>query len=352
MSRVLPPARVPQTSTSAGSVRRTATAAVLLLTASAALAGCGGDDEPQEASPDAVTVEGETVLESGPVLNPLNGLELEAQPARPVLTVKMDNSSASAPQIGLSKADLVTEELVEGGITRLAVSYYSAIPKNVGPVRSMRATDIGIVQPLRSTLVTSGGAAVTADRINEAGIRVINEKGTGFYREDSRSAPYNLFNKLTEVADKLKPVDPPEPYLPFADDAELPAGKPAKGLSAVFSQGHTTTFTFGDGVWTNTNSFAAEGDRFEPETVLVLRVQVGDAGYTDPAGYAVPETKFTGTGAAQIFHDGQVVTGRWVKDGLDDTIALEVGGEEVSLPAGKVWMELVPAKGGSVQVKR
>ncbi len=105
-------------------------------------------------------------------------------------------------------------------------------------------------------------------------------------------------------------------------------------------------------MWRNTNSFAAEGDRFEPETVLVLRVQVGDAGYTDPAGYPVPETKFTGTGAAQIFHDGEVVTGRWVKDGLDDTIALEVGGKEVSLPAGQVWMELVPAQGGSVQVKR
>ncbi len=291
-------------------------------------------------------------MADGPVLNPLTGLELDEQPERPVLTVKMDNSAASAPQVGLSSADLVTEELVEGGITRLAVSYYSEIPDNVGPVRSMRATDIGIVQPLKATLVTSGGAAVTADRINEAGIRVINEKGTGFYREESRSAPYNLFNKLTEVSDKLKPVDPPEPYLPFSDDGSLPTGKPAKGLSAVFSQGHTTSFTYGDGVWTNTNSFAAEGDRFEPETVLVLRVKVGDAGYTDPAGYLVPETKFTGTGAAQIFHDGKVVTGRWVKDGLDDTIALEVGGENVTLPAGQVWMELVPADTGSVQVQR
>ena len=321
----------------------------MLLTAGAALAGCGGDEEAAGA---AATVEGETVVEAGPVLNPLTGLELDEQPERPVLTVKMDNSAASAPQVGLSSADLVTEELVEGGITRLAVSYYSEIPDDVGPVRSMRATDIGIVQPLKATLVTSGGAAVTADRIGEAGIRVINESGTGFYRESSRSAPYNLFNKLTEVSDKLKPVDPPEPYLPFSDDGSLPAGKPAQGLSAVFSQGHTTSFTFGDGVWTNTNSFAADGDRFEPETVLVLRVEVGDAGYTDPAGYSVPETKFTGSGAAQIFHDGKVVAGRWVKDGLDSTISLEVGREEVTLPAGQVWMELVPADGGSVQVQR
>ena len=80
----------------------------------------------------------------------------------------------------------------------------------------------------------------------------------------------------------------------------------------------------------------------------MLRVQVGDAGYTDPAGYPVPETKFTGSGAAQIFHDGEVVTGRWVKDGLDDAIALEVGGEEVTLPAGNGgWSSCRPRAGRS-----
>ena len=53
-----------------------------------------------------------------------------------------------------------------------------------------------------------------------------------------------------------------------------------------------------------------------------------------------------------VFHDGEVVTGRWVKDGLDDTITLEVDGKDGTLPAGNVWMELVPADGGSVQIQR
>jgi hypothetical protein len=329
---------------------RRAVATAALLVAGLALAACGGEED--DAGGILPDVGGEQKAEDEPVLNPLTGLELKEQPERPVLTVKMDNSSSSAPQLGLSEADLVTEELVEGGITRLAVSYYSEIPEVVGPVRSMRATDIGIVQPLKAVLVTSGGAAQTADRIGEAGIKVINESGVGFYREPSRSAPYNLFNRLTEVADKMKPVDPPEPYLPFDGEGDLPEGKPATGLSARFSQGHVTDFTFEKDHYVNTNSNAAEGDRFEPDTVLVLRVQVKDAGYTDPAGAPVPETVFTGEGAAQIFHDGQVLDGRWVKDGLDDTLTLEVGGEEVTLPAGHVWMELVPAQGGSVQVTR
>ena len=51
--------------------------------------------------------------------------------------------------------------------------------------------------------------------------------------------------------------------------------------------------------------------------MLVLRVKVGDAGYRDPAGNPVPETKFTGKGQAMIFHGGRLVRGTWTKSALD-----------------------------------
>ena len=66
------------------------------------------------------------------------------------MVAKIDNTYASAPQIGLGEADMVVEELVEGGLTRLAAFYYSEIPGDVGPVRSMRASDIGIVSPVKA----------------------------------------------------------------------------------------------------------------------------------------------------------------------------------------------------------
>ena len=61
---------------------------------------------------------------------------------------------------------------------------------------------------------------------------------------------------------------------------------------------------------------------FPADTVLALRVQIGDAGYRDPAGYPVPETKFEGKGQAVLFHDGKVVRGTWTKDGLTGAIEL------------------------------
>ena len=49
------------------------------------------------------------------------------------MVLKMDNTYASAPQVGLGSADMVVEELVEGGITRLAVIYYSELPGDGRP---------------------------------------------------------------------------------------------------------------------------------------------------------------------------------------------------------------------------
>ena len=100
--------------------------------------------------------------------------------------------------------------------------------------------------------------------------------------------------------------------------------------------------------YVNENTYAADGDEFTPDNVLVLRVQVGDAGYTDPAGNPVPETKLEGKGEALLFHDGEVVKGTWEKSGLDSPLELTAGKDELSVPAGNTWIELVPAGNGNV----
>jgi hypothetical protein len=323
----------------------------LSLTAALVLAGCSGssDDPSSEEGPgDQSTAEGLTLAGTWP----LTGLPAEgAAPQHPVMVVKIDNTANSSPQLGLSKADLVTEELVEGGSTRLAVFYYQRTARLVGPVRSMRATDIGIVKPAKAVLVAAGGAPPTKRRIKAAGITVFAEGAVGYRRDNSRRAPYNLFNGLTKLAKTLNAKDTVESYLPFGAEKDLPAGQPAKRFSAVFSGQHSTSWTYAGGRYENQNSFAAPGDRFRPDTVLVLRVRVGDAGYKDPAGNPVPETKFTGTGEAMLFHGGRVVRGTWKKT-LDSTISLSTKAGELTVPAGHTWIELVPARGGKVTIGR
>lgn len=324
-----------------------ALASTVLLTT---LAACGKDAEE---TPDADPSSSEEPVDASseppppPALGPLTGLEVTgAAPAHPVLVVKVDNTSSSSPQVGLGSADIVVEELVEGGMTRLAAFFYTKVPKVVGPVRSMRASDIGIV-PTGAHVITSGAAAITLGRINKAGIPFVTEGAKGIYRDTSRSAPYNLFSNPDVIGKGIKGGDAPEPYLEFGSEADFSAKKPARTLSASFG-GHTTTWSYQGGKYVNTNSYAAEGDEFPATSVLVLRVAIGDAGYRDPGGYPVPETKFEGTGPAQLFHGGKVLQGTWSKDGLSGTIKLSTKQGDFTVPAGHTWIELVPQNTGNV----
>ncbi|MCY7396785.1 MAG: DUF3048 domain-containing protein [Nocardioides sp.] len=326
-----------------------------------ALAACSstnaGDTQAAEPEPGATTTAAAPAAPAPPPTWPLTGLPVtgggDGSRRHPVIVLKMDNTSSSAPQQGLGDADLVVEELVEGGLTRLAAFFYSQIPGDVGPVRSMRASDIGIVSPVDATVVTSGAASVTIDRIRKAGIPYFNEGSAGFFRDSSRSAPYNLFTNLTETATLTRgPEARPADYLPWGTAEQLPEGRPASALVARFGSGHSTEWSYAEGRYTNENSYAAEGDEFPTDTVLVLRVQVGDAGYTDPAGYPVPETKFVGSGPAQVFHQGRVVRATWKKKSVNAPVTLTSQGKPLAVPAGHTWVELVPAETGEVAVTR
>lgn len=334
-------------------MRRLRLPAAVLLSATLLLAGCSGSDDKPSADaggPNAQRVAGGDTLDS---TWPLTGLPVtgkaSASKDHPVLVAKMDNTDASAPQIGLSHADLIVEELVEGGLTRLAAFYYQDIPGDLGPVRSMRASDIGIVSPVDATVVTSGAAPKTIALIKGAGIPFFQEGARGFHRDSGRSAPYNLFANLTEVASGIKQGDKrPQDYLPWGAEKDFAKGRPAKTIAATFSGGHTTNWVYQGGGYVNQNTHAAQGDEFPADTVLVLRVQVGDAGYLDPAGNFVPETKFTGKGQAMLFHDGRLVRGTWEKDDLTSDLKLSTAGGKLDVPAGHTWIELVPAADGNV----
>ncbi|WP_426243479.1 DUF3048 domain-containing protein [Nocardioides sp. LHG3406-4] len=321
------------------------------------LAGCGdkgGTADPGDTSSSGAPAGSNAEEPPPPETWPLTGTPVAgdgtADLKHPVMVTKMDNTAGSAPQLGLSKADLVVEELVEGGATRLAAFYYSQLPEVVGPVRSMRASDIGIVSPVDADIITSGAAGVTIGRIQQAGIRFFQEGAKGFFREGSRYAPYNLMARPREVVSviKQKPARPDD-YLRFGDAADLPKGQKASRLSAFFGGMHTTNWAYANGGYVNQNSYAAQGDEFPADTVLVLRVQVGDAGYRDPAGNFVPETKFEGSGDALLFHGGRVVKGTWKKDGVRGSLRLDTKkGGDLAVPAGRTWLELVPADGGRV----
>jgi hypothetical protein len=320
-----------------------------------ALAGCGGGDDGSPAASDSPTDSTNTA--GATTLNqewPLTGEPIDGDlPDHPVYVVKIDNTSSSDPQIGLGSADMIVEELVEGGLSRLAVFFYSDVPDNVGPVRSMRASDVGIVKPALGEILAAGGARPTRALISQAHIVDYGEGSTGFYRSDQRSAPYNLFAHLSERADKpgthWKP--PPAPYLQFGDPSDFTGSITVDTIQASFSAAHTTSWKYTSAGWTRPDSYAAKGDDFTADNVLLLRVKIGDAGYKDPAGNPVPETYLYGSGPGVLVHGDHAQKVKWTKKGKAGDLTLaSMKGDEVTVPAGHTWIELIPEGTGSVKL--
>ena len=334
--------------------RRSSVLAAVAAVLSLVLTACGGSEAENAADrPRSQPIEGGKELAA---IWPLPGQPATSEtPERPVLVTKVDNTSSSQPQVGLDKADLITEEMVEGGVTRLAVFYYSQLPRQAGPVRSMRATDIGIVKPAHGVLVGSGAARQTIARLKNTKVPFFTESGPGYYREGGRSAPYNLMVNLPKLAKAVsEKAKVPASYLPWGAESDFSGGQPAKTFDAVFSPRHTTKWRYQGGQYKNLNSYAAAGKEFKPDSVLVVRVKQGDAGYLDPAGSKVPESIYEGSGEIMLFHKGEVVRGTWQKKHRQTPIKLRTKAGPLKVPAGNVWIELVPTKkdGGNVRIER
>jgi Protein of unknown function (DUF3048) N-terminal domain/Protein of unknown function (DUF3048) C-terminal domain len=282
---------------------------------------------------------------------PVNGAKT---PTHPVMIVKIDNSFASDPQYGLGSADMVVEELVEGGITRLATMFYSKLPTKVGPVRSMRASDIGVVTPLHAVLIASGAANATYRRLNRAHVKYYTMGAPGVLRDANdpeHDTLHSVFADLPKLAKSIKKTSVvPAEYLPWGSESDFVGVAPAKTITDRFSGSTTTRFRFDGKKYLETNTYAKSGDQFKADSVLVLRVREGDAGYLDPAGHSVPETLFFGTGQLLLFHGGQVVRGTWSKQKRDSKLVLSTAAGTLKVPAGHVWIELVPgnSQGGKV----
>jgi len=334
-------------------VRRARILVSTLAAASLLMAGCGKDDSSDGPS-DQQTEDGSSFAATWP----LTGLPVEegqdSAQTHPVYIAKIDNTPDSDPQIGLGKADLIVEELVEGGITRLAAFYYSQTPAKVGPLRSMRLTDIGIAKPAGAELVTSGAAPVTLGGLAKAGVKFIDMNNQYVVRETdgSHDSLHSVMGDLDKIAKSAKAkLARPADYLPWGSDADFPGGRPATKVFAQLSGYRTSEWKYADGHYTLTNGYMPKGDRFEPNTVIACMVKTSVASYKDPAGNPVPISHFEGQGKAMVFHNGAVARATWKKDGVDKPVTFSTTAGALKIPAGNVWIELIPIDGGDVTFK-
>jgi hypothetical protein len=162
-------------------------AVVIVAAATATALLVRSDDEQSETTP--------PTTQPPLSLLPLLGTPGEV-PQRAALGVKIDTTEAGRPQTGLAQADVVFEEMVEGGLTRLLAVFHSQDPESLGPVRSARSTDLFILAELGRPLFAWSGANPTFAAAVEAADLVdvgVGATPDGYRREPDRPAPYNLY---------------------------------------------------------------------------------------------------------------------------------------------------------------
>ena len=285
-------------------------------------------------------------------LTPPNG----TVPNRPAMAVKIDNYPNGRPQAGLDKADIVFEEPVEGGITRYAAVFQCQDAALIGPARSARNIDIGILGQLGTPLEAHvGGINPVIANIDASPIVDVNLGASDslMIHPAGRVPPDADFTSTAIVYGTHPSMNtPPQPL--FTYSATLPgAGSPVTNVNIPFSG--TSNVTWHWNAATNTfqrfynglqPDMLMDGAQNQTPNVVVQFVQIGYGPWVENAqgGLEVQATLYpNASGAATVYRNGQAFQATWHRGAFNQpTQYVNAFGVPIPLEPGTTWVEYVP----------
>jgi Protein of unknown function (DUF3048) N-terminal domain/Protein of unknown function (DUF3048) C-terminal domain len=317
-----------------------------------------------------------------PDVNPLTG-EKVADPNvlnRRPLAIKVSNYPPEVrPQRGLSQADLVFEHILEG-VTRLTAVFYGQTPELVGSVRSARYLDLEIPVMYKSFFAYSGSSGGIKQRIQSAPWfnRVMSpdfgvpESGDPFARipQGEKAFEHTLFAKpallykwaqnhgmdnsrqdLKGLAFSDTPIGSSQPASSVVISYTWRSPHPAEVVRWRYDATTGRYQRFADGIaWTDANNSqpisAANVIVVYANHVTDCTIQENPIG-VDPdcktLGQFSIQVQIWGQGPVQVFRDGKVLNGRWVRANPEDMLAfVGADGKPLPLKRGNSWLQMLP----------
>lgn len=271
----------------------------------------------------------------------LTGMEVQPDIAkRPVLGVMIENSQAARPQTGLGSAGIVFEAVTEGGITRYLALYQEGVPKEVGPVRSLRVHFLNWATGFDASIAHVGGSAQALELVNDRDAKSLNQfkYSEPYYRSDDRPAPHNVYAKTKALRELQRELDHKQSQfadIPRSDDSPSQEPQASKIMLDYSSPLYKVEFRYNQATNSYTRYLAGEPhlDRAtkEPITVKNLIVLKTDEGEN-------PQDSAIGSGEALVFKNGNVITARWQKSSYKERVKIiDNRQNEVALNRGASW---------------
>jgi hypothetical protein len=278
-----------------------------------------------------------------------------AVPQRPALAVKVDNYPDARPQSGLDKADVIFEEPVEGGITRYAAVFQCQEATSVGPVRSARNIDIGILGQLGTPLLVHvGGIDPVLANIDASPLVNVDLGANGDIETHpaGREAPYDTYSSTAQMWGTHPTMNTPPQSL-FAYSAQPSSGSPVATVTIDFSGTSDVTWKYDatTGLFQRfyngtTPDMLADGVQDSAANVIVQYVQISYGPWLENSegGLEVQADLYpNASGQAEVFRNGVAIPGSWHRSTLGSpTQFVTASGSLITMQPGQSWVELVP----------
>ena len=271
-----------------------------------------------------------------------------------ILVVKIDDTNAAHPQIGVESADLVYVEQVEGGLTRLAAIYTSKLPPLIGPIRSARISDIELLAQFgRVGFAYSGAQSKMRPVIAAANLENLSAERNppSIYGKDpNRPGPVDMILKpdlLLERANanpKIRIETATASVFPFGD---APKGETNTAIAKIKWPSAKYELR-----WDSTNekwliyfnekpNIAANGEQLYADTAIIQIVSITPSIYGDKFGEITPFSKTTGSGKAVMLRDGLSYQISWQRNlETDLTTWKSEDGGVANFKPGRTWIFL------------
>ncbi|MDA8263796.1 MAG: DUF3048 domain-containing protein [Actinomycetota bacterium] len=286
-------------------------------------------------------------------------------PRRPALAVKIGNDPASRPQTGLPEADIVYEQMAEGGITRYMAIFQCQEAPVIGPVRSVRWDDWHELEPYGHPILAISGGIIPWDN-KVASLTWLYDANASegpavgaFYRTSNRVPPWNLYTSSKTLWSLDPNHQPPPPQFSYSKLTPSEATTAKAATITNFAAGATVQWTWSArlGVWLRSiggvPDIDSSGSQLQAKNVIIEMVPTRPGPYAESGTTPDVESLTVGSGPAWVLRDGKVEKGTWNSAGYADLTHYRFpDGNTMTLTPGNTWVELVPNQFYPVAIQR
>ena len=328
---------------------------VLLVLSVVALAGCITSSPLVQPPSPPDPSEASTHLRTFPDGAPLSQ---ERKELTSLASVVIDNMQEAHPPSGVSRAPLVIEAPVEGGITRLLAFYpLDTTISKIGPVRSLRPYFLSLSEDFASLIAHVGGSPEALVQEKTTHLVALNEffHTLSFWRDSNRPAPHNLYTSTSRLSEALlsqkranhqnKLTKNPWQYSEQLPSELTPRPQPAATLTisasspayAIAWEYDNTTLRYSRMQGGRLHKYQ-DGVVLSAHNVIVLQTKIT---IEDEVGRRA--ITLDGQGKAWVLRDGVVLKGLWQRSAQQPLNFISDEGAPLPLHPGVTWIEIIPS---------